>query len=91
LSSRGRQVLGLDDDTDDDQTDVDQIEQTTAIVMDELRAMVEKNDNQPVPRDGLVWRVAGDVGKATAENAVDTLVHDKGRVMEGSDGLLPTE
>jgi len=90
LSSRGRQVLGLDDNTDDAQAGVDDIEQATAIVLNELQTMVEQNDNQPVPRDGLVWRCAGDIGKATAERAVDKLA-DTGRVLDGSDGVLPTE
>jgi len=50
-------VLGLDRSTDDGQSEVDDAEQATAVVMDELQAMVAENDNQPVPRDGLVWRV----------------------------------
>lgn len=91
LSSRGRQVLGLDETDDENQALVDDTPQATAVVMDELRTMVEENDGQPVPRDGLVWRCAGEIGKVTAENAVEALIHDKGRVFEGSDGVLPNE
>jgi len=83
-------VLGVDESDDDAQTGVDDVEQATAIVMDELRAMVAQNDDQPVPREGIVWRVAGDLTKVTAENALDDLV-EAGRVMDGSDGVLPTE
>jgi len=90
LSSRGRQVLGMDASDDDQQSEVDDAEQATVVVMDELRTMVEENDNQPVPRDGLVWRMAGKIGKATAERAVDTLA-ENGRLMEGADGILPNE
>jgi len=91
LSSRGRQVLGVDESDDDAQQQVDDGEQATKIVMDELRAMIEENDGQPVPREGLEWRCSGEIGKATASNAVESLIHDSGRVMEGSDGLMPTE
>jgi len=90
LSNRGRQVLGADEPDDNDQTQVDSVEQAAAIVMGELRTMVEQNDNQPVPREGLVWRSTGPIGKATASRAVDHL-KKHGRVMDGSDGILPTE
>jgi P4 family phage/plasmid primase-like protien len=91
LSSRGRQVLDLDGDTEAGQASVDDIEQATGLVMEELREMVDENDGQPVSRDGLIWRAAsGDMGKVTAENAVDKLKTD-GRVLDGSDGILPTE
>ena len=90
LSSRGRQVLGIDESDDENQSQVDDSRQATAVVMDELRAMVEQNDGQPVPRDGLVWRCAGEIGKATADRAVEQL-KDTGRVLDGSDGVLPTE
>ena len=90
LSNRGRQVLGVDEPDDDQQTQVDGVEQAAEIVMVELRTMVEQNDNQPVPREGLVWRSTGPIGKATASRAVDHLAK-KGRIMDSSDGILPTE
>jgi len=90
LSQRGRQVLGLDETDDNQQTQVDGVEQATEIVMTELRTMVEQNDNQPVPREGLVWRSTGPIGKATASRAVDRLA-ERGRIMDSSDGILPTE
>jgi hypothetical protein len=90
LSQRGRQVLGLDEPDDNQQTQVDGVEQATEIVMTELRTMVEQNDNQPVPREGLVWRSTGPIGKATASRAADHLA-ERGRIMDSSDGILPTE
>ena len=90
LSSRGRQVLGVDETDDDAQQQVDDSRQAVAVVIDELREMVEENDGQPVPREGLEWRCSGAIGKATASNAIDTL-KEKGRVLDGSDGVLPTE
>jgi hypothetical protein len=51
--------------------------------------MIDENDSGPVPRDGLVWRVAGKIGKATAERAINSLAED-GRLVDGSDGVLPT-
>jgi hypothetical protein len=83
-------VLGVDEPDDDQQTQVDGVEQAAEIVMVELRTMVEQNDNQPVPREGLVWRSTGPIGKATASRAVDHLAK-KGRIMDSSDGILPTE
>ena len=90
LSPRGRQVLGLDEPDDNQQTQVDGVEQAIEIVMTELRTMVEQNDNQPVPREGLVWRSTGPIGKATASRAADHLA-ERGRIMDSSDGILPTE
>jgi len=93
LSSRGRQLLDLDVADDDDQTQVDDqgdSRQATAVVIEEARTMLDENDGEPVPRSGLVWRVAGDIGKATAENAVDTLI-DTGRLLELDNDLLTTK
>jgi P4 family phage/plasmid primase-like protien len=90
LSSRGRQVLGVDEpDADSGQSTVE-FEQAEPIVMDELRTMIENNDGQPVSRNALAWRAAGgQMGKQTAENAIDNLAK-KGEVIDGSDGLMPT-
>jgi len=90
LSSRGRQVIGADEHTDESQSAVDDAEQATAVVMDTVRAMVEENNGDAVPREGIVWRVAGQIGKATGERALDELKKN-GRVMAGDDGILPTE
>ena len=90
LSSRGRQVLGVDETDDENQAQVDDTRQASAVLMDELHEMVAENDGQPVPREGLVWRCAGEIGKVTAENALDQL-KETGRVLDGSDGVLPTE
>jgi P4 family phage/plasmid primase-like protien len=90
LSSRGRQVLGVDETDDSAQQQVDDGPQATAIVLDELRDMVDENDGEPVPREGVEWRCSGQIGKATASNAIDDLKKN-GRVFDGDDGLLPTE
>jgi predicted lipoprotein len=83
-------LAGLDEPDDNQQTQVDGVEQATEIVMTELRTMVEQNDNQPVPREGLVWRSTGSIGKATASRAADRLA-ERGRITDSSDGILPTE
>ena len=90
LSPRGRQLLGLDGPDSDDQAQVDDREQATAVVLSEAREMLEANDREPIPRSGLVWRVAGDIGKATAENAVDELI-ETGRLLDLDDDHLTTK
>jgi len=90
LSSRGRQVLGVDESDDDAQQQVDDGPQATAVVLDELRDMVDENDGEPVPREGVEWRCSGQIGKATASKAIDDLKKN-GRVFDGDNGLLPTE
>jgi len=90
LSPRGRQVLGLDETDDVDQKQVGDAEQATKIVFDELLSMVEQNDNQPVPREGLVWRCAGDITTTAASQAVNRLA-ESGRLIETCDGILPNQ
>lgn len=90
LSPRGRQVLGLDETDDADQKQVGDAEQATKIVFDELLTMVEQNDKQPVPREGLVWRCAGDITTTAASQAVDRLA-ESGRLIETCDGILPNQ
>lgn len=90
-TERGRQILGLDATDDDQQQEVDDAEQTTYVVLNELEKMVENNDHEPVPREALVWSCTGSgVGKTTADNAVDELLK-KGLVVDnGADELLST-
>lgn len=92
LSKRGRQVLGIDEpESDDDQQTVnDDRPAAKPTVMEQARQLVEDNDGKPIPREGLVWACAGQIGKATAENAVDNLL-TQGRLYETGNGdLLPT-
>jgi len=91
LSSRGREVLGIDSPDDEDQGQLDDDRQKTAIVMDELREMVEANDGEPVPREGIVWRCTGEMTQNQASNALDSLISDSGRAMETDDGVMPTD
>jgi len=89
LSARGRQVLGVDEPEDNDQEQIDDAPQATRVVLEQLREMVEENDGEPVPRDGIEWACAGDVGKTTAANALDEL-KTRGEVFVSDDGVLPT-
>ena len=89
-TERGRQILGLDEPAaDDDQSTVDDVEQSTRIVLDTLRDLVAANDNQPVSEDMVIGASMGKVGKVTAENALDQLIQ-QGDVLEDSDGLIDT-
>jgi hypothetical protein len=92
LSSRGRQVLGLDEPEDDDQQQVNDGRQVAAIVTEELRAMADENDGEPVPREGVIWRCSGEITKTQADNAIDDLL-EKGDAMttDGGETLLPTD
>jgi len=92
LSSRGRQVLGLDAPEDDDQQQVDDGRQAKVVVTEELRAMADENDGEPVPREGVIWRCSGEVTKVQADNAIDDLL-EKGDAMttDGGETLLPTD
>ena len=90
LSSRGRQVMGLDA-PDDGQGQIDDRPQATRIVMTEIRSMVEENDGQAVPTNGVVWRCSGQIGKIGAQNALNELAK-RGEVMvDGDDNVLPTD
>jgi putative DNA primase/helicase len=90
LSDRGRQVLGVDEPDDDQQTVDDNRPAAKPTVMEQARNLVEDNDNQAIPREGLVWACAGKIGKATAENSVDRLLKE-GKLYENGNGeLLPT-
>jgi len=90
-TQRGRQIAGLDA-PGDEQQQVDDGTQTKYVVLQELETMVEANDNEPVPRNALVWSCTGTgIGKATADSAVDQLKRE-GLVQDlgGDDLLLPT-
>lgn len=92
LSSRGRQVLGIDGPEDDDQQQVNDGRQAKVVVMDELRQMVDANDGKPVPRSGVVWRCTGEITTNTARNALDKLITETDRVMETDDDhVIPTD
>lgn len=91
LTSRGRQLVGADATDDEAQSEVDDDrDQATHVVLEEARAMLEENGGEPIPRSGLVWRVAGDIGKATGENAVDELI-ETGRLLDLDGEHLTTE
>lgn len=86
LTPRGRQVLGIDE-PDDDQTQVDDGEQTTKQLLDIIQDLVEQNGNEPVSKDMVIGRASGKMGLVTAENAFDDLLQS-GRIMETGDGVI---
>jgi hypothetical protein len=85
LSGRGRQVLGIDEPEDNEQSGVDDdYDQPRPVVMERVREMFEQNDKEPVPKTGVVWSLSGDIGKTTADRTLDQLITD-GDVIEMSD------
>jgi len=87
LTSRGRQVLGIDTTDDEDQNEVDdRYEQARPKVLQRVRERFEDNGHDPVPKSGVVWGVS-DVGKSTAEQALDRLI-ETGDVIEMSDDCV---
>jgi P4 family phage/plasmid primase-like protien len=91
FTSRGRQLLGRDDPDDNDQQQVGDTEQAKGIVLERCREMVEETDDvEPIPREGLVWGCSTDMGKTTAENAIDTLLREGELYEPQADHLLPT-
>lgn len=90
LSSRGRQVLGIDEPEDEQATVDDGRQPAKPFVMQQARELVEDNGGDPIPREGLEWACAGQIGKATAEHAIDSLLH-QGDLYEPQTGkLIPT-
>jgi len=89
LSSRGRQIMELDESDDDGQAGVDtDWDSKKPIVLEELHEMVEQNGGEPVARNAVVWRCAGKMGKTTAERVVEKLL-SHGEIMVDGDCLIP--
>jgi putative DNA primase/helicase len=88
LTSRGRQLVGLDRPDDGQEQVDDSAVQAREIVEQQARDMFEANDQDPVPREGIEWGVSGDIGKTTAERAVAKLIED-GTLIEAGDGYVP--
>lgn len=84
LTARGREILGLDRNEDDAQNTVDEVASAKEDVLNEVRDMVAENDNEPVPIEGVVWRVSNSTGRVTARNTVDSLI--KGGDLLSTDG-----
>jgi len=57
-----------------------------------VQDLVDENDGEPVPREGVVWRCSGEITKVQAGNAIDDLL-EKGNAMttDGGETLLPTD
>ena len=92
LSARGRQVLGVDEPDDDEQTTVneDRTRPTKPTVMEQAREMADASDGEPIPKEALAWACAGDIGKAGAEHAIQELLH-QGDLYEPQAGhVIPT-
>jgi len=89
LSPLGRQLAGLDDNDDDGQSTTDEITDTRKVVLDQLRTMIEEDDDD-VGRNALAWACTGDgVRKGQAEHTIERLIED-GKIVEVGDGLMPT-
>ena len=93
LSSRGRQVLGIDTADDDDQAQVDnEYDQARPIVQERVREMFEDDDNDsdPIPKSAVVWSLTSEMGKSSAEQALEKLIRD-GDVIQVGDGVAPKD
>lgn len=94
FSSRGRQLLGVNEPDDDSQQAVDdarEYEQVQARVMELVRTLVDKNDGNPVPVERVAWSASThDIGKSSAENAVNSLA-ESGRVVQTDGTVLPVD
>jgi len=89
LSPLGRQLAGLDDNDDEGQSTTDEITDTRKVVLDQLRTMIEEDDDD-VGRNALAWACTGDgVRKGQAEHTIERLIED-GKIVEVGDGLMPT-
>lgn len=86
LSSRGRQVLGLDE-PDDEQQTADEIASPKPKVLERLRELVDENDNEPVPEEAVTWSTPG-VNVDRAEHALREL-KESGDVLELDGGIIP--
>ena len=90
LSSRGRQVLGIDEPEDNEQGGVDDdYDQARPAVVERVREMFEENGNEPVPKSGVTWSLAGDIGQSTAENILDQLITDGDVIEMSGDRVAP--
>jgi phage/plasmid-associated DNA primase len=94
LSSRGRQVLGLDEpDADSGQetvTNAADERPNKPLVLERARHMVEENDNEPVSRNALEWAVTDSMGKSKAEHIVDELLKQGDLQRMDDDRVIPT-
>ena len=88
LSPLGRQMAGVDDPEDDDQEQMDDIDDSRKVVLDQLRDMADAAD-EPVPEQALNWAVRGDLSDGTAKHTIERL-KEAGEIVDTGDGLLPT-
>ena len=88
-SSRGRQVAGLDDPDDEQQSQVGDDDMAVRQMLDKVRDLVDDNGGDPVTKDMIIGACMSTLGVATAKNAFEHL-KTKGEIMEGDDGWLPT-
>ena len=86
-SERGRQLLGLDEPGDEDQSTVGDVSSTKGRVKEIVHELVTQNDNEPVERSLVVGRAMGAMGMATAEKRVDDLLKS-GDLYEPEDGKV---
>jgi len=90
LTQRGRQVLGLDEPGNDDQSTVANAQSAKQTVLEEVQAMIEDNDNDPVPKTAVAWRCQSHMGLTTAENAIAELLQEGRLLSPDGDTVIDT-
>jgi len=92
FTSRGRQLLGLDAVDDDDQATVEEeYEQLEPQLLEIIRTQAAANDNDPIPRERVVWSaVSHDITKTEAGRVLDKIVAE-GKVVERDGEVLPVD
>ncbi len=90
LTPRGRQLAGVDAPADENQAQMEHEEDPRKVVVDTINRMVEENDGEPVPKNGVVWAAVGnDLAKSRAEHELEKLM-EQGDVHQREDGIIVT-
>jgi putative DNA primase/helicase len=87
LSSRGRQILGLDESDENESIDQDDAKQKSKIVVEELRKLEDPPGG--VSRGVLVGRLSSMMSVTVAQNAIDTAL-SKGSIYETAEDTYLT-
>lgn len=85
-TSRGRQVAGLDENSDDQQANVDDVDDSRKLIVDTVKELFEANGHEPVKVDMVIGRASGKVGMATAERTLKKLRDEQKGVILPADG-----
>jgi P4 family phage/plasmid primase-like protien len=88
LSPLGRQLAGLDEPGDDEQTQASDVTDTRKRVLDQLHEMVDETGGA-VGRSAVAWACTDDdLPKGQADHTIDRLI-EAGEIVEVGDGLVP--